>query len=483
MGETRADPSLAGALDLHLTLSPTRPARSLQDALRTAVVEGRLVAGTRLPAARSLAADLGVARGTVADAYAQLAAEGWLESRVGAGTWVAHRAVGPAAAPVPPVPTRRPLDLRAGVPDPSGFPRGAWLAAARRALTDAPDAALGYGDPRGVEALRDALAAYLGRARGVRTDVERVVVTHGFADLLALVARALVARGARRVAVEQYGHAAHRDVLAAAGLEVVTLPVDDGGADVGALDDPAGRPRADVVLLTPAHQFPTGVPLSPARRGALVAWAARTGATVVEDDYDGELRYDRRAVGALQALDPDHVVYAGTASKALAPGVGLAWGAVPPRLLDDVVAQRRLLGGSPDALGQLTLARFLADHEYDRAVRRARARHRARRERLAALVAARLPGCRLVGLPAGLQVVLELPPGTDEDDVVARAARRGLDLLPLGAYAAGPVLPDGGAHRRPAVVVGYGAPRDRQVDPALDALVAAVAPALPRSSR
>ncbi|WP_336723738.1 PLP-dependent aminotransferase family protein [Cellulosimicrobium cellulans] len=484
MGETRANPSLAGALDLHLALSPTRPARSLQDALRTAVLDGRLVAGTRLPAARALAADLGVARGTVADAYAQLAAEGWLESRVGAGTWVGRRVVGPTPAPPSPGRPRLPLDLRAGVPDPSPFPRGPWLAAARRALADAPDAALGYGDPRGAEPLRVALAAYLGRARGVRTDPDRVVVTHGFADLLSLVARALVARGARRAAVEQYGHAAHRAVLAAAGLEVAALPVDDGGADVSLLDA-LGRERpVDVVLLTPAHQFPTGVPLSPARRGALVAWAARTGATVVEDDYDGELRYDRRAVGALQALDPDHVVYAGTASKALAPGVGLAWGAVPAGLLDDVVAQRRVLGGSPDAIGQLTLARFLADHEYDRAVRRARARYRARRERLATLVAEHLPGGRLLGLPAGLQAVLELPPGTDEDAVVDRAARRGAELLALGAYAVEPGLPGAGApatgspppSRAPAVVVGYGAPRDHQVEQAFATLLREIDP-------
>ncbi|WP_064314965.1 PLP-dependent aminotransferase family protein [Cellulosimicrobium sp. I38E] len=484
MGEIRANPSLAGALDLHLALSPTRPARSLQDALRTAVLDGRLVAGTRLPAARALAADLGVARGTVADAYAQLAAEGWLESRVGAGTWVGRRVVGPTPAPPSPGRPRLPLDLRAGVPDPSSFPRGPWLAAARRALADAPDAALGYGDPRGAEPLRVALAAYLGRARGVRTDPDRVVVTHGFADLLSLVARALVARGARRAAVEQYGHAAHRAVLAAAGLEVVALPVDDGGADVSLLDA-LGRERpVEVVLLTPAHQFPTGVPLSPARRGALVAWAARTGATVVEDDYDGELRYDRRAVGALQALAPDHVVYAGTASKALAPGVGLAWGAVPAGLLDDVVAQRRVLGGSPDAIGQLTLARFLADHEYDRAVRRARARYRARRERLATLVAEHLPGGRLLGLPAGLQAVLELPPGTDEDAVVDRAARRGAELLALGAYAVEPGLPGAGApttgspppSRAPAVVVGYGAPRDHQVEQAFATLLREIDP-------
>ncbi|WP_426310094.1 PLP-dependent aminotransferase family protein [Cellulosimicrobium sp. E-16] len=372
------------------------------------------------------------------------------------------------------------------MPDPSSFPRGPWLAAARRALADAPDAALGYGDPRGAEPLRAALAAYLGRARGVRTDPDRVVVTHGFADLLSLVARALVAGGARRAAVEQYGHAAHRAILAAAGLEVVALPVDDAGADVSVLVDGApGRERpVDVVLLTPAHQFPTGVPLSPARRGALVAWAARTGATVVEDDYDGELRYDRRAVGALQALAPDHVVYAGTASKALAPGVGLAWGAVPARLLDDVVAQRRALGGSPDAIGQLTLARFLADHEYDRAVRRARARYRARRERLAALVAEHLPGGRLLGLSAGLQAVLELPPGTDEDAVVDRAARSGVELLALGAYAVDPVLPAAGAPtdaaplpaRAPAVVVGYGAPRDHQVEQAFATLLREIGP-------
>lgn len=460
-----------GGLDLHLTLSPTRPARSLQDALRSAVVDGRLAAGTRLPAARALAADLGVARGTVADAYGQLAAEGWLESRVGAGTWVAHRAVGPPAVPATPARPRPALDLRAGIPDATAFPRGAWLAAARRALADAPDEALGYADPRGALPARAALVEYLGRARGVRTDADRLVVTHGFADLLSLVARALVARGARRVAVEEYGHAAHRGVLAATGLEVVPLPVDADGADPAPLADPA-RPRIDAVLLTPSHQFPTGVPLSPARRAAVVAWAARTGGVVIEDDYDGELRYDRRAVGALQALAPEHVVYGGTASKALAPGVGLAWGAVPPGLVDDVVAQRRVLGGSPDVVGQLTLARFLADHEYDRAVRRARTRYRARRERLVAVLAEHAPGCRVLGLPAGLQCVVELPDGVDVDAVVERAARRGLAVLALGAYAVGDEEPS--ARRTPAVVVGYGAPRDHQVERAFSLLAAAL---------
>lgn len=456
-----------GGLDLYLDVAGGSPRRRIEDAVRAAVAEGRLPAGTRLPATRTVAADLGVARNTVAEAYAQLAAEGWLVSRVGAGTWVGDRA---APHPVPAVrtpPAVLPGDLRGGIPDATAFPRREWAAAARRAALDSPARSLGYPDPRGAPQTRAALAGYLARTRGVLGGDEDVVVTAGFGGLLAALARVLVARGGRRFAVEAYGHEQHRRVVAAAGLEVVPVPVDGGGLDVARLAD------LDVcgVLLTPAHQFPTGVPLAPGRRVALARWAARTGAVVVEDDYDGEFRYDRRAVGALQALAPAHVVYAGTASKSVGPAAGLAWGVLPAGLAEPVAEQLALLGGAPGALDQLTLAELVRSHDLDRSVRRLRRHYRARRHAVDAAVAERLPGCRVGGLAAGLHCLVELPPGTDERAVTAAAARRGVRLDGLATYA----VPPGAATHGPAMVVGYGAPAGHVFGATLDAAVAGVA--------
>ncbi|MCK9796031.1 PLP-dependent aminotransferase family protein [Isoptericola sp. 4D.3] len=477
MTDSWATSSGASGLDLHLALGTPRPGRDLEAALRDAVTSGRLAPGARLPSSRALAADLGIARNTVAAVYGQLAAEGWLLSRVGAGTWVAEPAAAAERRPVraPAAPSR--LDLRAGIPDVSAFPRSAWAASVRRALTDAEAGRLGYGDLLGDDALRRSLAAYLARARGVRTEPGSVVVASGFGDLLGLVGRALAARGARRVAVERYGHAAHRAVLAATGLELVPVEVDEGGLDVDRL---AGIAGIDAVLVTAAHQFPTGVALAPDRRRALAAWATRTGAVVVEDDYDGEFRYDRRAVGALQALAPDHVVYAGTASKALAPAVGLAWGAVPATLVEELRHERRLSGVRPDGLGQLTLARFLEDHEYDRTVRRRRGTYGARRRRLRQVVDERLPACRLVGMDAGLHGLLALPDGVAERAVTGAAAARGLRLMGLGEHdAVGPGAPAAAPH----VVVGFGAPPGHRYEAALEALVGAVLAATPDALR
>jgi GntR family transcriptional regulator/MocR family aminotransferase len=276
--------------------------------------------------------------------------------------------------------------------------------------------------------------------------------------------------------VEAYGLGFHRELVAAAGLEVVALPVDAGGADVTALDD-----AVDAVLLTPAHQFPTGVPLAAERRRAVVAWAQRTGATVLEDDYDGEFRYDRRAVGALQALDPQHVVYLGTASKALAPAIGLGWAVPPPDLLGDVLAQRELSGGQPAALQQLALAAFLEGHAYDRNVRRLRGVYRARRARLEEVVADALPGCEVTGLPAGLHGVLRLPagapPGT-EDAVVRTAAARGVLVEGLSALWAPERTLGEAPTPAPAVVVGFGGPTPGQYERALSVLVESVGAAL-----
>ena len=359
----------ANGLDLHLDLSGTRVRARLETALRDAIQSGRLTAGTRLPSSRTLGADLGVARNTVAEVYTQLVAEGWLTARTGSGTSVARHPAAPGGSGQvtrsPAAPPR--YDLRPGEPDLSVFPRGPWLAAA-------PDRILGYADPRGLTVLRSELAGYLARVRGVVATPENIVICSGFAHGLAVVSRALRATGASTLAVEEFGHQTHRDVVTTQGLRLRSLPIDASGAVISAADG------ADAVLLTPAHQFPLGMTLHPRRRRAAAEW----GGIVIEDDYDGEFRYDRQPVGAMQALAPDNVVYCGTARKSLAPGVRLGWLVVPPRLLDAVTTA---LDGGPSALDQLTLAEFIASGGYDRQIRRARLAYRRRRDRLVAALA------------------------------------------------------------------------------------------------
>jgi GntR family transcriptional regulator/MocR family aminotransferase len=449
-------------VDLHLEPSGPGLRRGLTDALREAVRSGRLAPGTRLPSSRSLAADLGIARNTVAGAYADLVAEGWLTARQGSGTRVGERTVVPPAgtASHPRERARPAYDLRPGSPDLASFPRAEWLKAARRALDAAPYHALDYGDPRGRPELRAALAGYLARARGVRADPERIVVCGGFAHGLKLLGTVLRARGARTVAVESYGLDVHWRLLAGSGLRTTPLPFDHRGTDPGAL------PGTDAVLLTPAHQFPMGVPLHRDRRSAVVDWARRTGGLVLEDDYDGEFRYDRQPVGALQGLDPDRVVYLGTASKSLAPGLRLAWVVLPPDLAEEVAAAK----GGVDTCGvldQLTLAEFLTSGAYDRHVRATRLRYRRRRDALVAAVAARAPEARVTGIAAGLHVLLRLPPGT-ERSVVQAAHWRGLAVHGLAGYRHA----DAAAEPFDALVVGYGTPPDHAWSGALDALCA-----------
>ncbi|MEV5339748.1 PLP-dependent aminotransferase family protein [Streptomyces sp. NPDC052676] len=446
-------------IDLHLEPGGGGVRRGLTDALRDAVRTGRLAPGTRLPSSRSLAADLGLARNTVAGAYADLVAEGWLTARQGSGTRVADRAVTPPARRPAPTPSRtgRPAySLIPGTPDLASFPRTQWLKAARRALTAAPNDALGYGDPRGRTELRTALAGYLARARGVRADPDRIVVTAGFAHGLRLLAQVLHARGRRTLAVESYGLDVHWDLIERAGLRTEPLPFDASGT---ALD---GLERAGAVLLTPSHQFPMGVALRPERRAAVVDWARGTGGLILEDDYDGEFRYDRQPVGALQDLDPDHVVYLGTASKSLAPGLRLGWMVLPPSLVDEV---RALGGSSVPVLDQLTLAEFVTSGAYDRHVRAARLRYRRRRDALAAAVAARAPEVTVTGIAAGLHAVLRLPPGT-EQSVVRSAAWHGLAVHGLSRYR----HPTATTDPVDALVVGYGTPPDHAWAGTLQAL-------------
>ncbi|MDQ8701650.1 PLP-dependent aminotransferase family protein [Streptomyces sp. LHD-70] len=467
-----AEPSTG--TDLHLDLPPTGSRRvALQHALRSAVRSGRLAPGTLLPPYRALAADLGIARNTVAEAYAELAAEGWLVARQGSGTRVAERAAPASPVRVPkksPARARGPrFDLRQGQPDAASFPRTAWVASMRRAVNAAPHEAFGPGSPQGRIELRTALAAYLARARGVRTDPERIVICAGFAHALRLLFGGAGGRGGGALegplAVEEYGLAFHRALLADAAVRTVPLPLDEQGARTDELGDQRG------VLLSPAHQFPTGGPLHAERRATAVDWARARGALVLEDDYDGEFRYDRRPVGALQGLDPERVVYLGSASKSLSPALRLGWMVLPEHLVDAVLrvkGEREAWTGAPD---QLALADFLDCGAYDRHVRRMRLRYRRRRDHLVQALAARAPHIPVTGVAAGLHAVLRLPPGTERSTLKA-AQWQGLALDGLAEFR----HPDATGPRREGLVVGYATPPEHAYPAAVDALCAALPP-------
>ncbi|MFD3455096.1 PLP-dependent aminotransferase family protein [Streptomyces sp. NPDC058691] len=470
-----AGPPSAFGSDLHLELRGSGLRAGLTHALREAVRTGRLAPGTRLPASRSLAADLGVSRNTVTEAYAELVAEGRLTARQGSGTRVADRpgqprGAAPAASratPARPLPRPRPrYGLQPGAPNLADFPRTQWLAAARRALTAAPHDALGYGDARGRVELRTALADYLARARGVYAEPERVVVCSGFHHGLMLMARALRARRVPAVAVEAYGLDIYRDLLTDAGLRTPPLAVDEHGVRT---DDLARLRGVGAVLMTPAHQYPTGVALRPDRRTAAVDWARAGGGLILEDDYDGEFRYDRQPVGALQGLDPERVVYFGSASKSLAPGVRLGWMVLPEDLVPEIVAAKGYGDYMSSALEQLTLAEFITSGGYDRHVRSMRLRYRRRRDELVAALARRAPDVHVTGMAAGLQAVLELPPGTERSTVEA-AARHGLAISGLTEFRYETADPGGQLPERDALVVNYAAPSQSAWAGALDAL-------------
>ena len=454
----------SASLDLLLEIRGRRRA-GLADALREAVRSGRLAPGTRLPASRALAADLGIARSTVTECYAELVAEGWLVARQGSGTVVAPRAEPHAARPVPAVPPVH--GLTPGSMEFAEFPRAQWLASARRALGAAPYSAFGYGDPAGSPELRVALADYLSRVRGVRAGPERIVICSGFHNGLGLVARALQARGVRAVGVESYSLGLYRALLADLGLGIPALAVDGFGAIVGEVE-------AGAVLLTPAHQFPTGVALSPERRLAALEWARDSGGYILEDDYDGEFRYDRKPVGALQGLDPERVVYFGTASKSLAPALRVGWMALPEDLVADVLAAKGRVE-LVSVLDQLTLADFIASGRFDRHLRARRQTYRRRRDELIAALAVAAPAVRVTGMAAGLQAVLELPAGT-ERATVEEAARQGLMVSGLAEYR------HGEPEQRDALVVNYSTVSDAAWDRALGVLCAALASGRPQNA-
>lgn len=457
----------SGSKDLHLELRAAitpgaRGARELLiNALRDAVRSGRLTSGTMLPPSRSLAADLGLARNTVAEAYAELVAEGWLASRQGAGTWVERASINP----LPPPPRRSPgtpvHNLMPGSPDVAEFPRAAWLASSRRALQNAPSEALRMGDPRGRIELREALTEYLGRARGVRTTPDSIVICAGVRHAVQLLARVLAPAGP--IAVEAYSLFIFRDALAA--MDVPTVPI--GVDELGARTDQLTELDVSAALLTPAHHSPLGMPLHPSRRTAVMEWARRTGGYAIDDDYDGEFRYDRQPIGALQGLGPDRVAYVGSTSKSMSQAMRLGWMALPDDLVDPVIGAA---GGQQyfvDALSQLTLADFIASGQYDRHIRRMRSRYRKRRDLLAAAMTPFDVG--IGGLAAGVNMLLTLPDGA-EPEVLRRAGEAGIALSGLALMR----HPDAGTDvpEQDGVIVGFAAPAEHAFGRAVDALCA-----------
>jgi GntR family transcriptional regulator/MocR family aminotransferase len=436
-----------------------RPLRvQLEEQLRDGVRSGRLRAGTALPSTRALAQELGVARGVVVEAYGQLVAEGFLVARRGSATRVAK--VAPAAGPAPAATAARlapvRFDLRPESADRGAFPRRAWLAATRRALADAPDADLGYGAWAGAPALRAVLAAYLGRARGVVADPDHIVVTAGITQAIALLAGLLHARGARRVVVEEPGFWQHRTILQRAGLALAPVEVDERGMRTD------GLPQAAAALVTPAHQMPTGAVLAPERRAALLDWATAHDALVIEDDYDGEYRYDREPVGALQGLGGGRVIYLGSTSKTLAPALRLGWMVLPGALAGAIADERGWSDGGSPALDQLALATFIERGELDRHLRRMRLRYRRRRDRLVAALGDHLPDAEVGGVAAGLHITVALAPDADVDGVIARALERGVAVF--ATQHAGRAL----------LLVGYANIDETAIEPAVRALAAAV---------
>ncbi|WP_372672454.1 MocR-like pyridoxine biosynthesis transcription factor PdxR [Amycolatopsis kentuckyensis] len=466
-GAAEHRPRTAG-LDLHLGQLDGNVRTSLADAVRDAIRAGRLAPGTRLPSSRALSADLRVARNTVVRVYSELINEGWLTGLQGSGTKVSERVAEFVDDRPRPAGTRsRPgHDLRPGHPDLSSFPRDEWVRAVKKTVGAAPFEAFGYTDPHGRGELRDTLARYLTRARGLRAHAGNVVVCSGAAEGIRLVAAALAAAGVTRVAVEEFGLPTQRRTLADAGLETVPLAVDADGVDPSALE---GLPAIDAVLLTPSHQFPLGVTLRYDRRAAIVEWARRRRALVIEDDYDGEFRYDRSPVGALQSLDRDHVLYLGTASKSLAPGLRLGWLVAPDRLVEAIIAQK---GDTEETVGfvnQLAMTEFVESGAYDRHIRAMRAQYRRRRRHLVETLARHAPDVRVAGTAAGLHVLLEQP-GRTGRELVRRIAGEQLTVEPLEFFR----HPDAGSDRD-GVVIGFAAPSPSGWSGVLDALVRALA--------
>jgi GntR family transcriptional regulator/MocR family aminotransferase len=436
-------------MDIHLAVDRSEPLRAqLERELRAAICGGRMRAGSKLPPSRLLAEALGVSRGVVVEAYSQLAAEGYLVARAGGGTRIAERfARRPAvtSAPAAGAPRVR-YDLRPGLPDLSLFPRREWQAAMSAAVRELPDAALGYGPRGGLRQLRLALSDYLGRVRAVVCDPEQVFIASGAAQALSVLCHSLRARGARSVAVEDPGTPAVYRAIERTGLEVVPVWVDEHGLDVARLHS-AG---VDAVVLSPAHQDPTGAVLAADRRALVIEWARRRGTLVIEYESDAEYRYDREPTASLQGPAPDRVIYIGTANTTLAPAVQLAWLVVPDHLVGEITAEHELAHATPSVLTQATYARLLERGTIDRHLRGARRRYQTRRDAIIQALEQHMPQATVGGAALGLHLIAWLPDRADETQITKHAADRGIAVHTLHHHS---VV---SAPRPPALLLGYG---------------------------
>ena len=476
----------AGSDFLHLDIGQApRGGRAawLADRLRRAIAERVVPVGARLPATRVLAADLGVSRGVVVEAYQRLMEEGQVAGRGRAGTVVVAAPIpaparSPDTGPRPPsagmgtgatsAATRTPdpaglfpsapgpdifdalrtaparIDLTPGVPDLAAFPRAAWLRAERAVLgrLAAPD--LGYGDPCGTPILRRAVAGWLARNRGIGVDPAEVIITNGVSQALGLLAQALAADGVTALGVEDPGSLGVRQHLDNWRLETEPIPVDAAGLRV----DELAASNLPAVMLTPAHQFPTGVVLDGARRRQLASWA-RAGGLVIEDDYDAEHRYDRPPVPALRATLPEQVCYAGSVSKLLAPALRIGWLLVPRRYRDAVVAAKRNADLGNAVLPQLVLAELITSGALERHLRLLRRRHVQRRDAMIAALGRHLPGATVHGAAAGLHLTVTLAGEVADTELAAAALARGVKVQPLSWHCRRPYPP--------GLVLGYAA--------------------------
>ncbi len=481
--DDRSIPSGSDFLQLDIGQAPTGGrARWLAERLQTAIADGLVPLGYRLPASRVLATELGVSRGVVTEAYLRLSEAGYIAGRGRGGTVVVAAPVrSPSAqrstvdaksAPfaVPPdvnvyeslraAPAR--IDLSPGVPDLAAFPRTAWLRAERTVLGDLPPAQFGYGDTRGMRALRTAVATWLARNRGIAADPDEVVIVAGVAQGVGLLAQLLGDAGISRVAVEDPGSLGVRHQLRAWRLDTPPVPVDGHGVRV----DDLRASGVAAVLLTPAHQFPTGVVLHPDRRRQLTRWAG-TGGLIIEDDYDAEHRYDRPPVPALRASLPDQVCYFGSVSKLLAPALRLGWALVPARYRDDFVAAKRNADLGSSALPQLVLAQLMESGGLEHQLRLLRRRHVRRRNAMIESIRRHLPaGTATHGAAAGLHLMVTFDSDVDDLALATAALADGVKVQPLSWHRQRP--------GRPGLVLGYAAASVSDIDDGIAVLGAAL---------